>query len=120
MADQQKRMADQQAHTAPHTAPGHHIMLHHSLLRTSSPPQARQTGDPAVENFFQDLNTKLFDGIAALQEEGVRELTPELMEERLGMGPSDAAFVRELFRQLGLDRVSVKDHARCCFGCGPP
>ena len=87
------------------------------LLRQAD-QQARATGDPAVEHYFQELNSKLFEGIASLQEEGIRELTPEMLEERLGMGASDAAFVRELLRQLGLDRVSVKEHARCCFGCG--
>ncbi|KAL1528842.1 hypothetical protein AB1Y20_010165 [Prymnesium parvum] len=78
--------------------------------------QARATGDPAVEVFFERMNTQLFEGIQQLQKDGVTELTHELMEKRLAMGAGDGPFLRELFRQIGI-RITVKDEGRCCF-CG--
>jgi len=86
------------------------------LLRQAD-EQARTTGDNAVQTFFDDLNGRLFSGIESLLDEGVRVLTPELMETKLGMGNGDAFFVRELFRMLGIHQIKVKDHARCCFNC---
>jgi len=86
------------------------------LLRQAD-HQASTTGDNSVQAFFEDLNDTLFTGIASLLDEGVRDLTPEMMETRLGMGNGDAFFVRELFRTLGIHNIKVKDHARCCFNC---
>jgi len=62
------------------------------LLRHAD-AQARQTGDPAVESFFRELNTKLFDGIASLKEDTVRELTPRSSWSNASAWPHDGLMI---------------------------